>query len=687
MPTTSRLDRWLRGGLVSLIGLLAVALPVADLSARIPDPWWGPETLTGDAVVVALASGLIAGGCWLARREWERRHLTAVVVRTYAVAAGASVLFAWAIVLQLWSVGDPEPYVIALDGVLIAALTAFGTAVLHVQDSRLTEADRRTEAEYRALAEEVIDHSLVATAVVDADGRIVWLNRAAAATFGVDAEAATGADRETVIGAALEPTDRATAEGSTECRVRRESGEPRWVECSRHRIDDGLHAGGWIEQYTDVTEKREAIDALETLGDLPARTSDDEQTASEPIARTLDAGRESIDAEYAAFTRLDGEQSVAAVRAETADFDPTAGDSIPDLHTRSVRAVEAAEEPQTGARAVEPDAGSETDPETGGFEFDHGASGAFESYVAAPVVVDGDAVGVLTFLQRERTTVTAWQRAVADLLAAWTAYEIGTGSSSGAEAALAHERERLEFVNRIVRHNLLNGLNLLNARADLLDDGVEGAEAEEHLAVIRSRVDEMADLIDTIRAFMDAALSEGERALEPVPIRTPLEDRLAAAAERYDAEFRVRDLPDPELEVAADDVVGEVVENVLSNAVEHNDAASPTVEVRTTRSAPETAQGSLAGEQAAMSDGGEPQSTLTVHVADDGPGIPEAEKRRLLTAGGAELSDPGHGFGLYLVRELMESYGGEVRIRDNEPRGTVVDLTFPIAATPDRRTT
>jgi phosphoglycerate-specific signal transduction histidine kinase len=34
------------------------------------------------------------------------------------------------------------------------------------------------------------------------------------------------------------------------------------------------------------------------------------------------------------------------------------------------------------------------------------------------------------------------------------------------------------------------------------------------------------------------------------------------------------------------------------------------------------------------------------------------------------------GVGLYLVRTLVERYGGRVRIEDNEPRGSVVILEF-----------
>jgi len=39
----------------------------------------------------------------------------------------------------------------------------------------------------------------------------------------------------------------------------------------------------------------------------------------------------------------------------------------------------------------------------------------------------------------------------------------------------------------------------------------------------------------------------------------------------------------------------------------------------------------------------------------------------------------GTGIGLYLVRTLVENYGGEVRVTDNNPRGAIFTVTVPVA--------
>jgi sensor histidine kinase regulating citrate/malate metabolism len=70
---------------------------------------------------------------------------------------------------------------------------------------------------------------------------------------------------------------------------------------------------------------------------------------------------------------------------------------------------------------------------------------------------------------------------------------------------------------------------------------------------------------------------------------------------------------------------------------------------------------------------------VAVRVADNGPGIPDEEKRRIVEKGIEGLSTPGSGFGLYLGKELVDSYGGGVDVTDNDPEGAIFTITFQTA--------
>jgi len=73
---------------------------------------------------------------------------------------------------------------------------------------------------------------------------------------------------------------------------------------------------------------------------------------------------------------------------------------------------------------------------------------------------------------------------------------------------------------------------------------------------------------------------------------------------------------------------------------------------------------------------------VLICVEDDGPGIPEAERQRVLepferldTA--RDRQSGGHGLGLSIVREIMQQQGGQIEIQDSPLGGARVVLSLP----------
>src|SRR5215475_14023644 len=108
--------------------------------------------------------------------------------------------------------------------------------------------------------------------------------------------------------------------------------------------------------------------------------------------------------------------------------------------------------------------------------------------------------------------------------------------------------------------------------------------------------------------------------------------------------------------------LGRIVDNLVGNAVKH---ASHKVNVTVRRS----------------------PDALRLVVADDGPGIPAADRERVfdrftrLDNSRARSDDDGAGLGLAIVRELLRLHNGGIALGDNSP-GLRVDVTLP-AAGPD----
>ena len=76
-------------------------------------------------------------------------------------------------------------------------------------------------------------------------------------------------------------------------------------------------------------------------------------------------------------------------------------------------------------------------------------------------------------------------------------------------------------------------------------------------------------------------------------------------------------------------------------------------------------------------DGAEPESgDMRMIVSDDGPGIPPDAAQQLLQRGmRLDEATPGHGIGLAVVKEIAESYGGEVSISSSPLGGAEIVVT------------
>lgn len=209
--------------------------------------------------------------------------------------------------------------------------------------------------------------------------------------------------------------------------------------------------------------------------------------------------------------------------------------------------------------------------------------------------------------------------------------------------------QRLQVLNRVLRHDLNNDMNVIAGYADLLEAHLDPA-GEEYLDTIRSKADRMIDLSKRAREI-DVALhseSELERADLAVAVRTAV-DRLEAAFPSATVHV---DTPDSAV-ARVHRLYESAIDNVLENAVEHSDRSNPTLEV-TVESDSEAVE---------------------ILVADDGPGIPQDE-RAVLESGRETSLEHTSGLGLWLVNWIVTRSGGELFFEENEPRGSVVRFRF-----------
>jgi signal transduction histidine kinase len=209
--------------------------------------------------------------------------------------------------------------------------------------------------------------------------------------------------------------------------------------------------------------------------------------------------------------------------------------------------------------------------------------------------------------------------------------------------------EQIEFFSGVLRHNIRNGMQVIQSQTELLGDQVE--DGSERLAAIERWADELIDLTREVRRITDVVTApEGERR-RPVDLGSVLSERLDTI--ETDLDVVLSRSIDTDVTVYANDLLGNVLDSVLHNAVEHTDSDRPRIDVSIR----------------------EKNGSVEVRIVDQGPGISD-ELRESVFEREVATRQTGHGFGLYFVSVMMDLYEGDVWFEHNEPRGTVAVLQF-----------
>ena len=228
----------------------------------------------------------------------------------------------------------------------------------------------------------------------------------------------------------------------------------------------------------------------------------------------------------------------------------------------------------------------------------------------------------------------------------------------GAQAMVRDASERrqreglISVMNRVLRHNVRNKLTVINGRAQLLADDLDGTAKSNAEAILQAG-NRLLDLTESARRI--EANRELVPELETIDVIPIMNDSVDELEDRYPAATVTTEMPEtavaktlPQIETA--------LWELLENAAEHT-GPQPTIEVgvRTT----------------------DTQVVLT--ITDEGPGFPEDE-RQVLADGKEEPLVHGQGLGLFLAYWIITNLKGEIEVPKSQ-RGTTIELRLPIAST------
>ena len=226
-------------------------------------------------------------------------------------------------------------------------------------------------------------------------------------------------------------------------------------------------------------------------------------------------------------------------------------------------------------------------------------------------------------------------------------------------------RGRMELYLDLLSHDVNN----LNAGAKgylelLLDKAKLKGRARRHAEGALEQLNEVSRLVENVRKLQKVEVSGHENDL--IDIGWVLDDIVPIHERTPGRDVSVYYKPTGKIMVHGNELLRDVFDNLLGNAVKHSEDP---VEIRVTTSS-------------AMVDGRE---FYRIGIEDNGPGVPDDIKPVIFNRmQRGRTTARGYGLGLYLVKNILDIFGGRVWVEDRVPgdhtKGARFVVLLPIAS-------
>lgn len=197
-------------------------------------------------------------------------------------------------------------------------------------------------------------------------------------------------------------------------------------------------------------------------------------------------------------------------------------------------------------------------------------------------------------------------------------------------------RDEAHMYLDIMTHDVRNANNVSGMYADLLTELSDG-DLKTYAEKLQASIDRSNEILRNVATVR--RIHEEETGLVPVNLDAVIRNEIGRFPEAS------IDYPDPQIEVLADGLLPTVFINLIGNAVKFG---GPDVKI--------AVRVEERGEE------------ILVSVEDTGPGVPDEVKVKLFHRFERGMGrGNGEGLGLFIVRTLVERYGGKVRVEDRVP--------------------
>jgi len=231
-------------------------------------------------------------------------------------------------------------------------------------------------------------------------------------------------------------------------------------------------------------------------------------------------------------------------------------------------------------------------------------------------------------------------------------------------------KEDIELLNGLIFHDVSSLNTTIREYLEMAtSQGLTREQRIKHIRSAQRTLDSMVDLVQKVRR-LSSIRSAGAAELLRVDLRAAVRSQVSRVIGQY-PDKKVKEsfgaMP-ANCYVLANDLIGDLFGNIISNAIVHN--YSDEVEVSV----------SIEG----LVDEFSNKTYWKVSIADNGRGIPEEQKMRIFDITSRLGESVGRtGIGLSVVHAITALYGGSVWVEDRHPsdssKGSVFQVLLPAA--------
>lgn len=213
------------------------------------------------------------------------------------------------------------------------------------------------------------------------------------------------------------------------------------------------------------------------------------------------------------------------------------------------------------------------------------------------------------------------------------------------------KEKEIEFYNYLLRHDIYNKNEIALGYIGLLEKTKLNKRQKEIIEKVRNAIYGVNRFIENVGKAEEIEMAR----IKPIPvnIKNVVEKLCSSFGESASKRDIKIDCNIDNISVFGDEFIGEIFSNLIKNAIEHANCKNI----------------KIYGEKR--------NEFYVVYVEDDGKGIDKKDIPKIFEMGWRR-GGGGGGIGLYIVKKLMERYGGKVLVESEKGKGTRFILYFKL---------